>query len=285
LLGLLVAVLALAGIAALAGKSSAATARPVAVAAVAHTAITQGTTVTEKGSRRGCAWTTTYKFGGGGNPPGWAQVTINSESPSGCEQFRPNITASDLQCPPGQGHCRFTGGWIKSLTTSYVNTCGGPPSSCPGVDGGTLDTAYLDRRPTGTTSWQCKNEVSGGSWRNCSANVKTTAVVNWLQRSCSVGQLSWAQNAPGQLPGESVVLDTADSPAGCEQVLARSLSTGGHTYRSGLIRNPGTATAFIRDGTQQAKAWAEKQPYNDPAGRRCKQVYPNVEVNWHDCTG
>jgi len=34
-----------------------------------------------------------------------------------------------------------------------------------------------------------------------------------------------------------------------------------------------------------AKAWTEKQPYNKPQDRVCKQDYPTDEVNYHSCTG
>jgi hypothetical protein len=106
------------------------------------------------------------------------------------------------------------------------------------------------------------------------------------QRSCHVGSLSWAGGpVGGPYTRYSTVLNTEDSPSGCEQVLTRVLSTGGHTTRSGLIRHVGTATAYVKDGTTVAKAWTEKQPNGKPQDRVCKQDYPTDEVNFHSCTG
>lgn len=114
-----------------------------------------------------------------------------------------------------------------------------------------------------------------------------TAAPASARRACTTGHMAWSVGPAGQtLTRASVWLTTEDSPPGCEQVLARALSSGGHTTRSGLVRFTGTtATATVQDGTHLAKAWAEKQPNGDPANRRCKQIYPSVETNFHDCTG
>jgi hypothetical protein len=119
---------------------------------------------------------------------------------------------------------------------------------------------------------------------SCSAHA--TALLA-ARRSCATGHVSWAVGPQGtqSFTWDIVTLDTADSPAGCEQVLARILTTGGNTYRSGLIRNPGSAKVTAKDGTSVAKAWEEQQPYNDPGGRECRQTFPNVEINLHRCTG
>lgn len=182
---------------------------------------------------------------------------------------------------------RFYGGGDKDLgtyrkcpgcTSPYSTVC--DITSCQGHPDGAPGEAGIQRKDTGAD--HCLVDCPSAQ----APPIALTAFTS-QQRSCHVGSLSWAGGPSTGPPFTrySTVLNTEDSPSGCEQVLTRVLSTGGHTYRSGLIRHVLTATAFVKDGTTVAKAWTEKQPYNKPQDRVCKQDYPTDEVNYHSCTG
>jgi len=104
---------------------------------------------------------------------------------------------------------------------------------------------------------------------------------------CQTGSLSWAIGPAGEqfFTWGDTVLGTEDSPSGCEQVLTRIRTSGGHTYRSGLIRHVGTARATAKDGTHITKMWTEKQPNALPQFRKCRQDWPTFETTFHDCVG
>ena len=167
-------------------------------------------------------------------------------------------------------HCvQFTGG-------PYLNEYGGKVTGEGVKDQAKCPGGYFVMK----AGWQIFYSTGPlTSWY--SGSVHTTALV--AHRTCFTGSLSWGIAGNGDSATTS--LNTPDSPAGCEQILTRIKTTGGNTYRSGLIRNPGAATAFSRDGTQVAEVWTEKQPNGDPGGRRCRQDFPNFEVNFHPCTG
>jgi hypothetical protein len=130
-------------------------------AAVPAAAVSQHPGHAAVASHRGCTWTTGYNVNNG--PPGTAAVWFNSISPSGCEQYRVNITS---QNPP---NLRYTSGWIsRTGIQSSINTCA-DSSDC-----GRLLGAWEDRRPTGSSTHQCRpiyNAGPPGPWRdNCTAD-------------------------------------------------------------------------------------------------------------------
>ncbi len=120
-------------------------------------------------SHRACTWTTDYSVNNG--PPGTAAVWFNSISPAGCEEYRVNITSQNLDCFSGgtPTNCRYTSGWIKNTgIQSAISTCA-LSSDC-----GSLLAAWEDRRPTGSSTHQCRrifNAGPPGAWRdNCTAD-------------------------------------------------------------------------------------------------------------------
>ena len=114
--------------------------------------------------KRACTWSTSYWTKNG--PPGAAQVTMKSISPSGCELYRMTIQST------GVPNVRYHSGWIGNPNISYINTCSPNPNNCPGSDGSTLNFAWEDRRPAGSTTWQCRGLFPVGQWVNCSTDSK-----------------------------------------------------------------------------------------------------------------
>jgi len=132
-----------------------AAAAPVLVRAAARGVVRAGHAV-KRAVHRACTWTTSYTTSFG--PPGKASVTFNSISPVRCEFYRMTIQSTAFP------NLRYHSGWIGSLITSSIDTTHNP------ADGSTLKFAWEDRKPAGSSTWQCRGLFPVGTWGPCSVD-------------------------------------------------------------------------------------------------------------------